>query len=442
MTDANERLDSWKAIADYLGRDVRTLRRWEEQGLPVRRVGGGRGSSVFAFKSEIDDWLRNGGADRPAAEFAPARGQVRHSALPAEVETPRSMARSIPRRWIGAAVVFAVIFFGWRTFAPSAAPQMPSVKMTDSAIVASGPSGDVLWRYDFPGDVRNVLSEMVSPTRVVAGPRAAVFAMTCFRLSRSGDVPLSGQLMQFSPQGKLQSTFEFEDRWTLGGTSYGGPWAVTDTQIDDSFGRRQIAVAAHHYSWWPSVVTILDDRFQRLSTFVNSGWVEGLRWISPDRLAIAGFNEALNGGMFAVLDSHDIDGASPEPPGTKFACDDCRSGRPVAYFVFPRSELNRVTGSRFNRAALDVSLGGISLHTDEIARENNVGALIEAVYEFSPAFELVKASYGDRYWDKHHALELEGKITHTREQCPERDGPPLVKMWTRDTGWTDIHPKR
>src|ERR1041385_1511743 len=33
------RLDSWKAIAAYLGRGVRTVQRWErEEGLPVHRL--------------------------------------------------------------------------------------------------------------------------------------------------------------------------------------------------------------------------------------------------------------------------------------------------------------------------------------------------------------------------------------------------------------------
>ncbi|HVZ23327.1 MAG TPA: hypothetical protein VG871_19780, partial [Vicinamibacterales bacterium] len=53
------RLDSWKAIADYLRRDVATVRRWEKSlGLPVRRVPGGPGHSVFAFTAEVDAWLQ------------------------------------------------------------------------------------------------------------------------------------------------------------------------------------------------------------------------------------------------------------------------------------------------------------------------------------------------------------------------------------------------
>jgi hypothetical protein len=53
-----ERLDSWKEIAAYLGRDLRTLRRWEEEkGLPIHRVPGGERRAVFAYRTEIDAWL-------------------------------------------------------------------------------------------------------------------------------------------------------------------------------------------------------------------------------------------------------------------------------------------------------------------------------------------------------------------------------------------------
>src|SRR4051812_7262662 len=56
----NGRLDSWKSIADYLNRDVRTVIRWEkERGLPVHRVPGGKGG-VFAYRDEIEQWLEGG----------------------------------------------------------------------------------------------------------------------------------------------------------------------------------------------------------------------------------------------------------------------------------------------------------------------------------------------------------------------------------------------
>jgi hypothetical protein len=54
----SERLDSWKEIADYLRRDLRTVRRWERtRSLPIRRVPGVGRRAVYAFRHEIDAWL-------------------------------------------------------------------------------------------------------------------------------------------------------------------------------------------------------------------------------------------------------------------------------------------------------------------------------------------------------------------------------------------------
>lgn len=54
-----DRLDSWKEIGSHLKRDVRTVRRWERQrALPVHRLPGAGRRAVFAYRAEIDDWLR------------------------------------------------------------------------------------------------------------------------------------------------------------------------------------------------------------------------------------------------------------------------------------------------------------------------------------------------------------------------------------------------
>jgi hypothetical protein len=53
-----DRLDSWKEIAAYLNRSVRTLHRWEkDEGLPVHRHRHKELGSVFAYKSELDAWF-------------------------------------------------------------------------------------------------------------------------------------------------------------------------------------------------------------------------------------------------------------------------------------------------------------------------------------------------------------------------------------------------
>ena len=53
----DDRLDSWKEIATYLKKEVRTVQRWEKSsGLPVRRLTHGKLGTVFAYKSELDAW--------------------------------------------------------------------------------------------------------------------------------------------------------------------------------------------------------------------------------------------------------------------------------------------------------------------------------------------------------------------------------------------------
>src|SRR5437588_550595 len=52
-------LNSWKEIAEYVGRGVRTLQRWEQfYGFPVHRPAGNHKSAVFAVPAEVDEWLR------------------------------------------------------------------------------------------------------------------------------------------------------------------------------------------------------------------------------------------------------------------------------------------------------------------------------------------------------------------------------------------------
>lgn len=66
-----ELLNSWKEIADYMNRGVRTVQRWEtDLGLPVRRPPAGSNGSVRALKSDIDQWLAQTplkGCDPPTA---------------------------------------------------------------------------------------------------------------------------------------------------------------------------------------------------------------------------------------------------------------------------------------------------------------------------------------------------------------------------------------
>jgi DNA-binding beta-propeller fold protein YncE len=83
------RLDGWKAIAAYLGKDsARTAQRYEREfGLPVHRLSLKGGDTVYAFKAELDEWqnVRDGLASKktpaqPESHATPAPPQARRVA--------------------------------------------------------------------------------------------------------------------------------------------------------------------------------------------------------------------------------------------------------------------------------------------------------------------------------------------------------------------------
>ncbi len=53
-----DRLDSWKEIASFLRRDVRTVQRWEKkEGLPVHRHVHDKLGSIYAYRNELTEWF-------------------------------------------------------------------------------------------------------------------------------------------------------------------------------------------------------------------------------------------------------------------------------------------------------------------------------------------------------------------------------------------------
>src|SRR5579862_9123051 len=80
-----DRLDSWKEIATYLRRDVRTVQRWEKkEGLPIHRHQHDKLGSVYAFKAELDQWFKT--RQQETSEAVESRtagnGKVRLAVLP------------------------------------------------------------------------------------------------------------------------------------------------------------------------------------------------------------------------------------------------------------------------------------------------------------------------------------------------------------------------
>ena len=79
-------ISGWKDIANYLGKGVRTVQRYERAlGLPVRRPAGATTGSVVATKAELDAWVA----------ASPIREAFRLTKTEAETGATSRMATSI-----------------------------------------------------------------------------------------------------------------------------------------------------------------------------------------------------------------------------------------------------------------------------------------------------------------------------------------------------------
>src|SRR5687768_6595980 len=99
---SQERLESWKEIAAFLGKGVRTVQRWERtEDLPVRRHVHERGGTVYAYKSEVLEWYRSR-QTRLETELESEAGNAGETALP-----PESPPRSRPA--LGLKILLSVV---------------------------------------------------------------------------------------------------------------------------------------------------------------------------------------------------------------------------------------------------------------------------------------------------------------------------------------------
>lgn len=414
------RLTSWKEIAAYLGRDVRTVLRWHnERGLPVHRIPGGKGRSVFAYREELDAWLR--GAQPAAADAAPA--------------PPATAPRIGLRRTLlpGFALIVLLAIVAGLSFGRSR-PEVQAVTLRGRALVATAADGRELWSTPLAsrGDMwlagrRSVWIQDIDRD----GVRDIIVAL---RIREEQIGPLRETLYCLTEKGQVRWMVTPDTRLRFGAGDFGPPWVTSDLVLFDADGRVRIAWALHHDVWWPGMVLFLGANGRIEDRFVNSGWITRLEVTADGNHVLAGgVSNARDAAIVAVLDARAPSGTSPEADASPFGCHQCPAGRPARYIVLPRSELNLQAGRALLDHKIEIRPDTVMLR---IPQDTGNGAA-EAIYELSSAFEVRRASFADVYWDWHRRLEGDGVIKHPAEACPERGGI-TVTTWHPALGWRNM----
>ena len=307
--------------------------------------------------------------------------------------------------------------------------------VTESAITARDGNNRELWTSEFGESHRHVLSQLNEHVRIASASSPSVFAASAIRLRRSDNHVENGRLTALDLRGRLRWQFEFDDVLRIGARTFDGPWGIEGFSIDDRAEGRRIAITAHHYTWSPSIVAVIDDTGRRLSRYVNNGWLEQVQWLSTGRLAVSGYSESRGGGMVALLDPARSESRSPEDD-VAHLCENCGAEQPLRVVVMPRSEVNLATGSRFNRASLEYLGERLVVRTVEVPSSGQGPA--DAIYEFDTNLTLVRVGFSDRYWETHDQLYASKALDHDRAHCPDREGPSRYQAWSPDGGWSAV----
>jgi TolB-like protein/Flp pilus assembly protein TadD len=169
------RVDSWKEIAAYLKHSERTVRRWQEEGLPVHRHAHKKRAGVYAYKPELDAWWNDGHARLEELERVQA-------------------ARGWPwRLWSAAAglallLAFSGVFLARSRIWPRTRP--PAGKIMFAVLPFENLSGDSEQEYFSDGLTEEMISRLgqMEPQRlgVIARTSAIQYKGTKKRIDQIG----------------------------------------------------------------------------------------------------------------------------------------------------------------------------------------------------------------------------------------------------------------
>lgn len=393
MADAGERLDSWKEIAEYLGRDRTTVMRWERSaGLPVRRVTGTPGKSVFAYRADIDQWL------------------LRQPPPPADVEPPGRPWKTVLAA--SAAALILILLAGLVVSQASGSKAVASVALSGHEIVATDTGGRERWRLRLPHIDGHVVPARFLVTDVQGGADPEVLAAIHYIRGGRQD---AGVLMLIDGSGDIIWERSLDDRYRFGDVDYGPAWFPSDIAVYGAPGARRIAVAYHHQTWWPGVVVTYDASGNAIARFVNAGWITSVNVSADSRhLLAAGINNSLGGAALAVLDAARPEGVSPADGGSLPPCSTCPQGSPVSYFLAPWTELARPSDTP--PVTVNVTPSG-TIEWRAVQRAAERGKVPEVIVTLSPALDVMSQSVNDFF----------AETAGTRQ--------PVVRRWTSPTGW-------
>lgn len=388
----DHRLVGWKDIAAYVGVSVATARRWGmDRGLPVHRIQGASGASVFASTAEIDAWfVSSEDGDQDADRHVPSRS------------TPSRRVWIAALLGLGAVVTFAI--YAYDAAAPGGQPT--TARLVDRRHwVVEDVAGNELWRRSWAEPLRDNLPKAGEVTDLDGDgtPEIIVVVAHAEPPDRVGVYAVDGtERWSFTPGTRL----------TLDGNTYDDRYQIQGLVVLETVGdEKRIAVSSHHRLYHPARVDVLDHTGAPVCGYVHGGWITAMAPFQldddpGDELALGTINNALGRPTLGVLDVPCSPGFSP---GITTASQGLRSGLELAYLALPRTRTSAVVSDHsWVEWIVPTTRGGLSVQVNlDVGGDSPNG---EYTYDLGPGLHFERARFTDLFRSVHGRLRAAGTI--------------------------------
>jgi len=466
--NGNDILDGWKNIAECLGKSVRTAQRWRQEfGMPVHRLGGREGENVYAFRSELESWRRQASRLGGFAASEQDADDGSRTVGPA----PRSVPASRPVRvWLawgaGSILLLAAMgLAGWNALRepgtrgsnsnPEAGRQPARWVVVGDLFQVFNAAGEPLWTYrPGPALTTSLYTGHTDPARLplpdfsrrvsTAVPIPPVFMSDVdgdgrreVLLIAHAQDPVEGSTLHcLDSDGAVRWIFRPQHPLAFGGENYGLParlpWVIAS---EDAQGASSIWVSSEHHTWFPTWVYRLDPSGKVLGRYGSNGRINKIRFAAAggrDFVLLGGVNNERKAAAVAIFDIARFGGAAPaETP--KYRCDNCTTGQPDHYILFPQTEISRLMGGMPFVAEFAVQPSGdvvvsVEQHHVQLPGDETY-ALALANYQLNGSFHVHDAEYFAQYVTVHDFYASVGRLDHRFDAAREHAQLWPVLRW-------------
>lgn len=339
-----------------------------------------------------------------------------------------SSFRTYPVRWTGA---FALVAAALMLVVPKivtidASPAYLRAK--DECLVALNKNGEELWRklvvpgFDLKTSKTTLTNFSVLEDVDGDGKKEAVL------LSPHPEAPPESyqatSIRCFNADGNDRWIMAYHPVMTFDSVEFSGDYLIQPplgVRDFDRNGKYSVVFVAHHATWWPAVVGMLDaNNGKPIAEYWHPGWVKlAIKDIDGDgreEILAVGYNNAFKKNVLAVLDPHKSAGHAPAATG--FTPKDIEAAAEKFYILLPDPDLFglslRLPGE--NNSGIEESSGLVIRTTRYLTDGKRGDCVAEVFFEFDGHMNCVRVRGGDEFVALHHDLEKAGKLSRKIEE--------------------------